>query len=100
MKNKVAPPFKTVEVDVMYGEGVSKQGEILDLAVEYNIIEKSGSWYSYNGEKLGQGRENAKLFLKENPFVMEEVAELIRAELNIATDTVQNTGLDLNFDEE
>ncbi|MTL38279.1 recombinase RecA, partial [Turicibacter sanguinis] len=90
VKNKVAPPFKTVEVDVMYGEGVSKQGEILDLAVEYNIIEKSGSWYSYNGEKLGQGRENAKLFLKENPFVMEEVAELIRAELNIATDTVQN----------
>ena len=88
VKNKVAPPFKTVEVDVMYGEGVSKQGEILDLAVEYNIIEKSGSWYSYNGEKLGQGRENAKLFLKENPFVMEEVAELIRAELNIATDTV------------
>ena len=63
VKNKVAPPFKTVEVDVMYGEGVSKQGEILDLAVEYNIIEKSGSWYSYNGEKLGQGRENAKLFL-------------------------------------
>ena len=100
VKNKVAPPFKTVEVDVMYGEGVSKQGEILDLAVEYNIIEKSGSWYSYNGEKLGQGRENAKLFLKENPFVMEEVAELIRDELNIATDTVQNTGLDLNFDEE
>ncbi|MTM91854.1 recombinase RecA [Turicibacter sanguinis] len=100
VKNKVAPPFKTVEVDVMYGEGVSKQGEILDLAVEYNIIEKSGSWYSYNCEKLGQGRENAKLFLKENPFVMEEVAELIRAELNIATDTVQNTGLDLNFDEE
>lgn len=100
VKNKVAPPFKTVEVDVMYGEGVSKQGEILDLAVEYNIIEKSGSWYSYNGEKLGQGRENAKLFLKENPFVMEEVAELIRAELNIATDTVQDTGLDLNFDEE
>ena len=100
VKNKVAPPFKTVEVDVMYGEGVSKQGEILDLAVEYNIIEKSGSWYSYNGEKLGQGRVNAKLFLKENPFVMEEVAELIRDELNIATDTVQNTGLDLNFDEE
>ena len=70
VKNKVAPPFKAVEVDVMYGEGVSKQGEILDLAVDYNIIEKSGSWYSYNGEKMGQGRENAKLFLKENPFIM------------------------------
>ena len=85
VKNKVAPPFKAVEVDVMYGEGVSKQGEILDLAVEYNIVEKSGSWYSYNGEKMGQGRENAKLFLKENPFIMEEVADLIRAELNITT---------------
>lgn len=84
VKNKVAPPFKTVEVDVMYGEGVSKQGEILDLAVEHNIVEKSGSWYSYNGEKMGQGRENAKLFLKENPFVMEEVAEFIREELNIS----------------
>jgi len=75
VKNKVAPPFKAVEVDVMYGEGVSKQGEILDLAVEYNIVEKSGSWYSYNGEKMGQGRENAKLFLKENPFIMEEEAD-------------------------
>ena len=85
VKNKVAPPFKTVEVDVMYGEGVSKQGEILDLAVDYNIIEKSGSWYSYRGEKMGQGRENAKLFLKENPFIMEEFADLIRAELNIPT---------------
>lgn len=85
VKNKVAPPFKAVEVDVMYGEGVSKQGEILDLAVEYNIVEKSGSWYSYNGEKMGQGRENAKLFLKENPFIMEEVADLIRAELNITS---------------
>ena len=85
VKNKVAPPFKSVEVDVMYGEGVSKQGEILDLAVEHNIIEKSGSWYSYNGEKMGQGRENAKLFLKENPFIMEEIADLIRAELNICT---------------
>ena len=85
VKHKVAPPFKTVEVDVMYGEGVSKQGEILDLAVDYNIIEKSGSWYSYRGEKMGQGRENAKLFLKENPFIMEEIADLIRAELNIPT---------------
>ena len=85
VKNKVAPPFKTVEVDVMYGEGVSKQGEILDLAVDYNIIEKSGSWYSYRGEKMGQGRENAKLFLKEKPFIMEEIADLIRAELNIPT---------------
>ncbi|MGL4337280.1 MAG: recombinase RecA [Turicibacter sp.] len=83
VKNKVAPPFKTIEVDVMYGEGVSKQGEILDLAVNFNIVEKSGSWYSYQGEKMGQGRENAKLFLKENPSTMEEVANKIRVELNI-----------------
>lgn len=90
VKNKVAPPFKAVEVDVMYGEGVSKQGEILDLAVEHNIIEKSGSWYSYNGEKMGQGRENAKLFLKENPFIMEEIADLIRAELSIPTSNAED----------
>ena len=90
VKNKVAPPFKAVEVDVMYGEGVSKQGEILDLAVDYNIIEKSGSWYSYNGEKMGQGRENAKLFLKENPFIMEEIADLIRAELSIPTSNAED----------
>ena len=90
VKNKVAPPFKAVEVDVMYGEGVSKQGEILDLAVEYNIVEKSGSWYSYNGEKMGQGRENAKLFLKENPFIMEEIADLIRAELSIPTSNAED----------
>ncbi len=83
VKNKVAPPFKTVEVDVMYGEGVSKQGEVLDLAVDFNIIEKSGSWYSYQGEKMGQGRENAKLFLKENPFIMEEISNKIRVELGI-----------------
>ena len=68
----------------------SKQGEILDLAVDYNIIEKSGSWYSYNGEKMGQGRENAKLFLKENPFIMEEIADLIRAELSIPTSNAED----------
>jgi len=89
VKNKVAPPFKTVEVDVMYGEGISKQGEILDLAVNHDIIEKSGSWYSYKGEKMGQGRENAKLYLKENPIIMEEVANLIRSELNINTTDVE-----------
>ena len=91
VKNKVAPPFKTVEVDVMYGEGVSKQGEVLDLAVEHNIIEKSGSWYSYQGEKMGQGRENAKLFLKENSFIMEEVSNKIRVELGIITEESAET---------
>ena len=89
VKNKVAPPFKLVEVDVMYGEGISKQGEILDLAVDFDIVEKSGSWYSYKGEKMGQGRENAKMFLKENPIAMEEIADLIRVELKIGNPEVE-----------
>ena len=88
VKNKVAPPFKAVEVDIMYGEGISKHGETLDLAVEYDIVDKSGSWYAYKGEKMGQGRENAKQFLKENPLVMEEVTGLIRAKLNIGDTNV------------
>ena len=66
VKNKVAPPFKVVEFDIMYGEGISKTGELLDLGVKANIIEKSGSWFSYDGQRIGQGRENAKQFLKEN----------------------------------
>jgi recombination protein RecA len=78
VKNKVAPPFRTAEVDIMYGEGISKEGEIIDLGSELDIIQKSGSWYSYNDERLGQGRENAKLFLKENPDVRNEIAQQIR----------------------
>lgn len=78
VKNKVAPPFRTVEVDIMYGEGISKEGEIVDLGAELDIIQKSGSWYSYNGERIGQGRENAKQFLKDNPHIREDVAEKIR----------------------
>ncbi len=69
VKNKVAPPFKVAEVDIMYGEGISREGEIIDMGSELDIIQKSGSWYSYNEERFGQGRENAKLFLKENPEV-------------------------------
>ena len=67
VKNKVAPPFKTAEVDIMYGEGISQEGEIVDLGSELEIVQKSGSWYAYNEERIGQGRENAKQFLKENP---------------------------------
>lgn len=78
VKNKVAPPFRTVEVDIMYGEGISKEGEIVDLGAELDIIQKSGSWYSYNGDRIGQGRENAKQFLKDNPHIREDVAEKIR----------------------
>ena len=73
VKNKVAPPFKTAEFDIMYGEGISKTGEIIDLGVEHEIIEKSGSWFSYGGTKLGQGRDSVKLLLKDNPELMEEL---------------------------
>lgn len=80
VKNKVAPPFKTVDFDIMYGEGISKTGELIDLGVKAGIVEKAGAWFSYKGEKLGQGRENAKLFLKENPAVAEEIENKIRAD--------------------
>ncbi|MCM3738978.1 recombinase RecA [Oceanobacillus luteolus] len=78
VKNKVAPPFKQAEVDIMYGEGVSKEGEIIDVGAELDIIQKSGAWYSYKGERLGQGRENAKQFMKENPEIFDEVNSEIR----------------------
>ena len=78
VKNKVAPPFRTAEVDIMYGEGISKEGEIVDIGAELDIIQKSGSWYSYDGERIGQGRENAKAFLKANPDIREKVSNQIR----------------------
>ena len=78
VKNKVAPPFKTTSVDIMYGKGVSKSGEIVDIGSMIDVVEKSGAWYSYNGEKIGQGRENAKLYLENNPDVMEEINKKIR----------------------
>ena len=81
VKNKVAPPFKTTQVDIIYGKGISRDGEILDLAVEGDIVEKSGAWYAYNGEKIGQGRENAKNFLIEHPASFEEVEEKVKAQL-------------------
>ncbi|WP_042472070.1 recombinase RecA [Bacillus ndiopicus] len=84
VKNKVAPPFRTAEVDIMYGEGISKEGEIVDLGVELDIVQKSGSWYAYGDERLGQGRENAKQFLKENVAVREEIADKIRQSYGIA----------------
>ena len=78
VKNKVAPPFKVVEFDILYGEGISKEGEIIDLGVLSGIVEKSGSWYSYNGERIGQGRENAKKFLLDNAEISNEIEDLIR----------------------
>lgn len=86
VKNKIAPPFRTATVDIMYGEGVSKEGEIVDLGVDANIIEKSGSWFSYKGEKLGQGKENVKLLLKQNTKLAEEIEKQIRKFYNIDSD--------------
>ena len=77
VKNKMAPPFRIAEVDIMYGEGISREGEILDIGSEVDIVQKSGSWFSYNGERLGQGRENAKVFLKENPEIREEIRKTL-----------------------
>ncbi|MBA4173089.1 MAG: recombinase RecA [Hyphomicrobium sp.] len=79
VKNKVAPPFKQVEFDIMYGEGISKTGELVDLGAKASIVEKSGAWFSYNGERLGQGRENTKLFIKNNPKIAAEIEKAIRA---------------------
>ncbi|HEK9102344.1 recombinase RecA [Bacillus pfraonensis] len=87
VKNKVAPPFRVAEVDIMYGEGISREGEILDMASELDIVQKSGAWYSYNEERLGQGRENAKQFLKENQDIREEIAFFIREHHGIGEDS-------------
>ena len=86
VKNKVAPPFKQVEFDIMYGEGVSKVGELVDLGVKAGIVEKSGAWYSYDGERIGQGRENTKLFLKENPKVAAAIEKAVRANAGLIVD--------------
>lgn len=84
VKNKVAPPFRETEFDIIYGKGISKSGNILDLAVNLDIIEKSGSWFSYSGERIGQGRENAKLYLENNPEIMQEVENKVRDNFNTA----------------
>ena len=78
VKNKVAPPFKQAEFDIMFGTGISREGEILDLAAECNVVNKSGAWYSYNGERIGQGRENVKIFLKDHPEICEEIEKKVR----------------------
>jgi recombination protein RecA len=83
VKNKVAPPFREAEFDILYGSGISKEGELVDMAAEHNIIEKLGAWYSYNSERIGQGRENARDFLKANPRISEEVESKLRAKLSV-----------------
>jgi recombination protein RecA len=86
VKNKVAPPFKQVEFDIMYGEGISKTGELVDLGVKAGIVEKSGAWFSYDGQRIGQGRENTKLFLKENPKIAAQIEKAIRASAGLIVD--------------
>ncbi len=80
VKNKIAPPFREAEFDIMFGQGISKEGDILDLATNFGIVNKSGAWYAYNGEKIGQGRENSKIYLKENPAICDEIEEKVRAQ--------------------
>ena len=89
VKNKVAPPFKTAEVEIMYGEGISKTGEIIDLASNIGIIDKSGAWFSYKGEKIGQGKENVKLVLKNNPAMYKEIEEKVRKSLFSNTEDIK-----------
>ena len=89
VKNKLAPPFKVVEFDIMYGEGISKTGELVDLGVEAGIVEKSGAWFSYDGQRIGQGRENAKLFLKDNPEIAQAIDQAIRRDAGLAAAPVK-----------
>ena len=83
VKNKIAPPFKEAEFDIMFGKGISQEGDILDLATKLDLVNKSGAWYAYNGDKIGQGRENAKIYLGQHPEVMEELEEKIRAHYHL-----------------
>jgi recombination protein RecA len=88
VKNKVAPPFKQVEFDIMYGEGISRTGELVDLGVKAGIVEKSGAWFSYDSQRLGQGRENAKSFLKQNPEVADRIEQSIRQNAGLIAESI------------
>lgn len=94
VKNKLAPPFKNIEFDLMYGEGISRTGDLLDMGVDLEIVEKSGSWYSFGGERIGQGRENVKLFLIDNPDIFENIENRVREKLGIATPASTDTNND------
>jgi recombination protein RecA len=94
VKNKVAPPFKVIEFDIMYGEGISKSGEVLDLAVDLDIVKKSGSWFSYAENKLGQGRDAVKALIKDNPELMAELEDRIKATVSSNADALMDKNLD------
>ena len=100
VKNKVAPPFKVVEFDIMYGEGVSKVGELIDLGEKAGVVEKSGSWYSYDGQRIGQGRENAKNFLKEHPEAAQSIENKVRANAGILASALMDGGKDSDEDDD
>ena len=95
VKNKIAPPFKDAEFDIMFGKGISQEGDILDLAANVDIVVKSGAWYSYNGNKIGQGRENAKTFLRENPQLMEEIALKVRTHYGVGNPPEEDEKVDI-----
>jgi len=99
VKNKVAPPFRTVEFDIMYGEGISKMGELLDLGVKAGIVEKSGSWFSYDSERVGQGRENAKQFLRDNPDMAMDIENKVKANAGIIVDAISGVSITDDDDE-
>ena len=99
VKNKVAPPFRVAEVDMMYGKGISKTGEVIDLASEAEIVQKSGAWYSYNGERLGQGKENVKEHLEQNPELFEEISGKLRDELGFGDGVKEDVPEDSAADE-
>ncbi len=88
VKNKVAPPFKQVEFDIMYGEGISKNGELIDLGVKAGVVEKSGAWYSYDSQRIGQGRENAKRFLAENKLVAQSIEAAVRQNAGLVAEAL------------
>src|SRR5579885_2364745 len=92
VKNKMAPPFKVVEFDIMYGEGISKRGELLDLGMQAGVVEKSGSWFSYDGQRIGQGRENAKQYLKDNPEIAQAIEQAVRANAGLVADAMMAAG--------
>ena len=94
VKNKVAPPFREVEFDILYGEGVSKMGEVLDLGVKAGVVEKSGAWYSFEGDKVGQGRENSRKFLLENPDIANKIEELVRRNAGLISDDMLNPAIE------
>jgi len=94
VKNKVAPPFKVVEFDLMYGKGISKVGELVDLGAKAGVVEKAGAWYAYKGEKIGQGRENAKIYLEENPNIAAEIEMSIREKAGVIAKKIEGNPLD------